>query len=558
MSESRHALIIANDVYEDPGLRKLSAPGSDADALSEVLRNPEIGDFEVQVLRNASRQDMESSIYDLFSRRGRDDQLLLHFSGHGIKSEKGNLYFAARDTRPERLEVTGVSAHFVYERMSDSRAGCTALLLDCCYGGAFSRGASMKASGDADVLGSFAGEKPSGARGWAVITASDSMQFAFEGSDLTEGGTRPSVFTSAVVEGLRTGDADLDVDGDISPEDLYEYVYDHVREQTPNQTPKKIIEMKGSMQLARSLRRCPLGIEAAPLARDLQDALGSPNVLTRLGAVATVRCRLASSILSLAEGARQALDAVARHDTQQQVVEEARHALDAVRLHPSPDRLDFGPVPRDTPVPRRSVTLQGIPLARHCVAHARAEWLRVDESEEGLTVTVDTSSVGPLSGDITLTGVADEAVVHVTAEVVPPPPPPPTRPPSSKRLWAPALAAATLVLAVTSLVTSIVAVVAAVKASIDRAHAGPTGEFEEYAHRYGLVGLLEASLITALVALLLSALARHELGARREHYAQGARSTTRYLTAAAKRCAIPVVVLGVAMSIAYNVVSGQL
>jgi hypothetical protein len=48
----RLALLVATYCYEDAGLRQLAAPGLDAEALAEVLRNPEIADFEVTILVN--------------------------------------------------------------------------------------------------------------------------------------------------------------------------------------------------------------------------------------------------------------------------------------------------------------------------------------------------------------------------------------------------------------------------------------------------------------------------------------------------------------------------
>ncbi|MGW2741816.1 caspase family protein [Streptomyces sp. NPDC001450] len=571
MGESRHALIIANDAYEDPGLKQLRAPGHDADALSRVLRDPQIGDFEVDVLRNASAQDMRECIEGFLADRSRDDQLVLHFSCHGVKSESGELYFAARNTKPRLLDATGVSADFVRRCMSRTRAGCTVLFLDCCYGGAFSRGASVRASGDIHVLDAFAGEKPSGGRGWAVITASNSMEYAFEGGELTEGSAaRPSVFTHAVVEGLETGEADRNKIGKVTLDDLYHYVYDHVREQNPNQTPSKTVEMQGSMVLAHS-RHHPIPIEAEPVPRAVQDALRSRNVFTRLGAVAEVRSRMASPVLSVAEGARQALEAVVRNDTQQ-VADEARRALDDVSLKPAPARLDFGRVPRGAAVPQRTVTLQGIPLARHCAPHATGKWLRVEQSSQGLTVGVDTSAEGRLTGDIMLKGVADEAVVHVEAEVVPPPPEKPpdqsptgsegkepglTHRPGSRLLLAPSLAAAALALAVTSVITWVVAVVATWYAE-EGLRVGPEETFATSAHHHGVITALVTALITATAALVLGAFARRDLSARRKRYTPGAKSATRSMASAAKRCAMPVFVLTVLMSIAYNIVTQYL
>ena len=94
-------------------------------------------------------------------------------------------------------------------------------------------------------------------RGRAIITASNAMEYAYEGDELTGEG-QPSVFTEAVVEGLRTGKADLDMDHLISIDDLYHYVYDRVRERTPNQTPSIKSDLEGVLYLARSSYRAPV------------------------------------------------------------------------------------------------------------------------------------------------------------------------------------------------------------------------------------------------------------------------------------------------------------
>jgi len=82
------------------------------------------------------------------------------------------------------------------------------------------------------------------------------MEYAFEGDRLADDQhRRPSVFTSALVEGLATGDADRDEDGLVSLNELYDYVFDKVREQNPHQTPSRQIELEGELYLARSHRR---------------------------------------------------------------------------------------------------------------------------------------------------------------------------------------------------------------------------------------------------------------------------------------------------------------
>lgn len=233
-----------------------------------------------------------------------DDTLVVHFSCHGLKSESGALYFAAGDTEPRLLDATAVPAQFVRGCMARTRAGSTVLFLDCCYGGAFSKGSSsVRASGDVDVLESFTAEKRPGGRGWAVITASNSMEYAFEGPDLAENAQpRPSVFTHAVVEGLRTGEADLDLDGVVSLDDLYDYVFDHVREQSPNQTPSKTVEMQGDLHLAYSKHRL-IRFVPVDLPPSVRSALGSRNAFARLGAAAALGTAVAS-VITLVMAAR--------------------------------------------------------------------------------------------------------------------------------------------------------------------------------------------------------------------------------------------------------------
>ncbi|GGT23435.1 hypothetical protein [Streptomyces chromofuscus] len=72
----------------------------------------EIGGFDVEVVRNERAHVVSVGIDDFFSDRSPGDTPLLDLSCHGLKSESGELYFAAGNT------------------------------VHCCYGGASSRGAS--------------------------------------------------------------------------------------------------------------------------------------------------------------------------------------------------------------------------------------------------------------------------------------------------------------------------------------------------------------------------------------------------------------------------------
>jgi uncharacterized caspase-like protein len=145
VERKRSALIVASDDYTHPGLKQLRAPASDARALAAVLRNPEIGSFEVRTLLNEPAHEVNLAVEEFFADRQPDDLLLVHFSCHGIKDEDGELYFAMANTVLRRLGATAVAAEFVNRLMSRSRSRRVVLLLDCCYAGAFEHGMTARA-----------------------------------------------------------------------------------------------------------------------------------------------------------------------------------------------------------------------------------------------------------------------------------------------------------------------------------------------------------------------------------------------------------------------------
>ncbi len=228
MAGTRNALIVASYDYTDPGLRQLHAPASDARAFEAVLRDPGIGGFDVRTLLNAPAHEVNLAVEEFFADRRPDDLLLVHFSCHGVKDEDGDLYFAMSNTVLRRLGATAVGADFVNRCLSRSRSRRIVLLLDCCYAGAFERGMTARAGTEVGIEAHFGG------RGREVITASSAMEYAFEGDELAEvGEPEASVFTSALVKGLETGEADRDQDGLVALDELYDYIYDTVRAATP-------------------------------------------------------------------------------------------------------------------------------------------------------------------------------------------------------------------------------------------------------------------------------------------------------------------------------------
>jgi hypothetical protein len=244
MVDSKAALLVATADYGDPVFRRLRTPVHDVEALTRVLADSAIGGFDVHALVDQPGQLVEEEIEGFFADRKPDDLLVLYLSCHGIKDQDGRLYFAATDTRLQRLAASGVSSRFVNEQMDNSRSKRIVLLLDCCYSGAFARGFATRGGETIELKERFQG------RGRVVITASSAMEYAFEAGEVTSEGGQPSVFTAAVVQGLETGEADRDGDGQVSADELYDFVFDRVREATPNQRPRIFSDVQGALYIA--------------------------------------------------------------------------------------------------------------------------------------------------------------------------------------------------------------------------------------------------------------------------------------------------------------------
>lgn len=309
MVRRKHALLVATYEYQDDLLRKLVAPAQDARALAKVLEDPNIGGFEVRVVLNKGSYEVVQELELFFSDRERDDLLLLYFSGHGIKDEDGRLYFATPNTRHGMLRATALRASDVNDFMLHSRSRQQVLVLDCCYSGAFAKGMPMKgALTEGSPIGT--GEYFEGS-GRVVLTASDSMQYSFEGEHVEGKGIR-SVFTGGLIRGLETGEADLDGDGMITVDELYDYARKVVASEAPQQSPKRwLLDVEGKIVIAKN----PIPPMPVLLPPDIQYLIDNEFIPGRLKAVEKLGTLLRGQHKGLALAAHAALIKLATDDS---------------------------------------------------------------------------------------------------------------------------------------------------------------------------------------------------------------------------------------------------
>ncbi|MGK5498314.1 caspase family protein [Streptomyces sp. URMC 125] len=428
----RHALIVANDAYEHEGLSRLAAPAHDARALKSVLADPQIGRFQVTVVRNRPAHVVRREVANFFADRKPDDFLLLHFSCHGLKDVSGALYFAGTDTVPTRLSATAVSARFVDQEMIESRARRIALFLDCCYGGAFSRSVRARAAdaidGESAFPAVFGADGAVDGRGRVVITASGATEYAFEDDRLARADRQgPSVFTGALVHGLRTGEADIGGDGMVDLDELYDYVYARVRATTRHQTPQRWVDASGKLVVGW----VPLSarLKGAPLPDDLVARTDGQAPADRLAGVRELRRILLDDDVERAVGAMDLLHRLTGDDSKE-VSADAAAALEEAQLKAVPDRVELGTAPEGgagaaQPPVACTVRLVGSPLARVFQAGTTASWITVeysgpfDPSGGWVRIGVDHGALaehsGPLRGSVDIVNRLGEFEIPVTA-----------------------------------------------------------------------------------------------------------------------------------------------
>jgi len=251
---NRGALLIGTGRYDHPELADLLSPAEDCNQLAEVLRDPEIGAFEVQQLVDADLSILMRSMEQFFGSAQPNDVRLLYFSCHGIVNHRGDqFHFAVRATDPEWPAHSSIAASFVHGLMESCRARSIIVILDCCYSGRFLPGA--KGGGGPDGFAeALAGH------GRVVITAGTRTQEAYEGDHPDESTPAPSRFTGPLIHGLRTGAADLDGDGVVTVRELYDYVCERLHEEGVRQNPRMGGEMQYDIALTRvkqKRRRAP-------------------------------------------------------------------------------------------------------------------------------------------------------------------------------------------------------------------------------------------------------------------------------------------------------------
>ena len=242
MTGQRYAVLVGSSVFpHDDTLLDLACPANDVDGLNEVLSSDAFGGFtDVQVLKDRPHYEVLRRINQTLKKVGKEDLVLIYFSGHGKLDGAGRLHLATTDTEVADLESTSVPVQSIRNFIDVSPSTKTALILDCCYSGAV--GEAFFRSGIDDQLNLAAH-----GRGTFIMTASTAIQVAKEKEEDTYG-----IFTKHLIEGIRGGAADQDGDGYVTMNELYTYVHDQVLNESHQEPMKWDLNVRGELIIAKS------------------------------------------------------------------------------------------------------------------------------------------------------------------------------------------------------------------------------------------------------------------------------------------------------------------
>ena len=125
---SRVALVIGNGHYPDAG-EPLTQPINDARALTEALRRD---GFDVDVVEDASKDDMARAVERVKSKIGPDTVAMLFFGGYGIQVGRESFMIPVDATiwRESDIRRDGVSIEAVLEMMKAQGARAKVAVID--------------------------------------------------------------------------------------------------------------------------------------------------------------------------------------------------------------------------------------------------------------------------------------------------------------------------------------------------------------------------------------------------------------------------------------------
>ncbi len=197
---SYRAVVIGNNKYQH--LQKLETATQDARVVADIL-GKEYG-FKVDLLIDATRQQIMESLYRMRAELQSNDNLLIYYAGHGVvDKDTGRGYWLPVDAVGD-IPTQWVPTTDLTDVIKAMRAKHIMVVADSCYSGALVRSATagIKSAQEQDV-GQWV-QRILAKRSRTVLS-SGGLEPVMDG-----GGEGHSVFAKAFIDALRENDAVMD------------------------------------------------------------------------------------------------------------------------------------------------------------------------------------------------------------------------------------------------------------------------------------------------------------------------------------------------------------
>lgn len=238
--EKGHALVIGVGSYQHVPTANIPISVADARAVAELLRNPAYCGYpseQVTLLHDeqASRDGILAAL-DALVNTSPEDTILLYYCGHGEYGEDDAYYLTTHDTSTVGNKVavgSGISDAELLDKLRAIPAKRLLLLFNACHSGELSPhlgfGDEEKSFGDENLPQSTADALLSASEGLIIITAARPEQKSWIGAG------QVTVFTQALLEGLRGEGDSYNNRGYVSAYGLYEHLYFAVKKKATAQ-----------------------------------------------------------------------------------------------------------------------------------------------------------------------------------------------------------------------------------------------------------------------------------------------------------------------------------
>ena len=243
---NRYALIIGVGQYRDSQIPTLSACSNDASQLYNVLTEPDVGMFSPEKVtllldKDVIRRKVVNALDLLGRKAGKDDLVVIFFSGHGAIDERGRSYWVMQDSAIDDLRSSALSEIEITELLGEIKTNRLVTLIDTCYSASTAKLGRSKALIDLKkIYPKFTGD------GRVAITASKGDQLSVVISDKQHPGYGFSAFAWHVISGMK-GRGDDNKDGVVTVSELWNYVKDRTETTARQQGGSQQPQLKGQI-----------------------------------------------------------------------------------------------------------------------------------------------------------------------------------------------------------------------------------------------------------------------------------------------------------------------